>query len=334
MKNKKNRNFLIIVFIIFLSVICIYKLDMYDKNIMEKFFSTFVDIMMDSTPFIVLGAIISGVMQIYISNETIRKCIPKNNIIGYFGAALIGLIFPICECAIIPITRALIKKGVPLGFAMTFMMAVPLINPIVIMSTYTAFNDNISMVIARTVGGFVGAILIGVIMTLLQGRRQYLLMDRLVDNKSYCNCGCNDNGIMKCDGNKFKLLLEHSVKEFLDIMKYLIIGAFLATAFQVLVPTSIFDNISNGKMLSIIFMMLLSFLLSLCSEVDAFIGKNLLNQYPFCGVVAFLIFGAMLDMKNLIMLFGTFRKEFVIKLSITIVSVVILVSSVFLLAGL
>ncbi|AOR23330.2 hypothetical protein BGI42_06100 [Clostridium taeniosporum] len=308
---------------------------MYDKNIMEKFLKTFTEIMKDSTPFIALGAIISGAMQIYISNETISKFMPKNNIVGYFGAALIGLIFPICECAIIPITRALIKKGVPLGFAMTFMMAVPLINPIVIMSTYTAFYDNISMVIARTVGAFVGAILIGVIMASLQGKREYLLMDRLIDNKSYCSCGCNNVNIIR-DGkiNKFKLFLEHSIKEFIDIMKYLIIGAFLATGFQVLIPTNVFDNISNGKILPIIFMMLLSFLLSLCSEVDAFIGKKLLNQYPFSSVVAFLIFGAMLDMKNLIMLFGTFRKEFVIKLSFIIVSVIIFISTIFLLSGL
>lgn len=332
--NRSNRKFLIISSIVFLIIIGLYKLNIYDKYIIEKFLKTFIDIMKDSTPFIILGAVISGIMQIYISNETISKLIPTNNIIGYFGAALIGLVFPICECAIIPITRVLIKKGVPLGFAMTFMMAVPLINPIVIASTYTAFYDNMAMVIARTVGGFVGAILIGVIMSLLQGRRQYLLMDRLIDNKSFCSCGCNDLGVSVNKKNKFKLLLEHSIKEFLDIMKYLIIGAFLATGFQVLIPTNIFDNISNGKILSIIFMMLLSFLLSLCSEVDAFIGKSLVNQYSFSSVLAFLIFGAMLDMKNLIMLFGTFRKEFVIKLSFTIIFVVVFISSIFLFSGL
>ncbi|SFD41415.1 permease [Clostridium uliginosum] len=333
MKNKK-RSFLVLILIIFTMSVILYKLGINNKYKVENFCNTFMGIIIEATPFILLGSIVSAVMQIYVSNEAISRIIPKNSVIGYFGAALIGIIFPVCECAIIPITRTLIKKGVPLGFAITFMLAVPIINPVVIMSTYTAFYDKPAMMILRIVGGIVGSISIGMIMSLVQGKRDYLLLDRLIENKSYCNCGCNDNSCFKKDSNRFKLVLEHAIKEFFDIIRYLLVGTFIATGFQVIISTDKFNTIGNGKILSIVFMMFLAFILSICSEADAFIGKSLLNQYSFSSVAIFLIMGPMLDIKNLIILGGIFKKSFVIKLVITVVGVVGTLGYIFVAAGL
>lgn len=309
-----------------------YKKYSINFNIEEvgDFANIFTSIVLEAIPFIIVGSFISAIIQICISEEMIAKLIPNSSILGYFGAALIGLIFPVCECAIVPITRRLIKKGVPVGLGVTFMLAVPIINPVVIMSTYYAFYDNQVMVLLRTVGGFIGAILIGIIVNSLEKNKKNINLDYAEIN-SYCSCGCNNSFENK---NKFKAVFEHANREFLDIVGYLIFGAFISSIFQIIASHGGFNFISNNKILMIIFMMSLGFLLSLCSEADAFVGRSFLANYSLSGVAAFLILGPMLDLKNLIMISGAFKKSFVLRLSISTISVVFIISFIFMLCGL
>ena len=329
-----HRNSRIITFFM-LSVIIlllyIYKKYAINLNIEEigDFASIFTSIVLEAIPFIILGSFISAIIQTCISEEIIAKLIPNVSILGYIGAALIGLIFPVCECAIVPITRRLMKKGLPVGVGVTFMLAVPIINPVVIMSTYYAFYDKQSMVILRTVGGFVAAILIGMIVNALEENKHGIILDS-IENDNYCNCGCNASFENQ---SKFKAIFEHTNREFLDIMGYLIFGAFISSGFQVVASHGGFNFISDNKVLVIIFMMFLGFALSLCSEADAFVGRSFLANYSFSGVAAFLILGPMLDLKNLMMLSGAFKKSFVLKLVITTISVVFVISCLFMICG-
>lgn len=312
-------------------LVFIFKRNAINLDIKEigDFSNIFTSIVLEAIPFIILGSFISAIIQIFIPEEFIIKLIPKVNFLGYLGAALIGLIFPVCECAIIPITRSLMKKGVPVGFGVTFMLSVPIINPIVIMSTYYAFYDKQAMVILRTVGGFVAAILIGIIVNALEEKKDGVILNT-IKNDYYCNCGCNN---FFGNENKFKAIFEHTSKEFLDIMGYLIFGAFISSGFQVISSQGGFNFIFSNKILTIIFMMFLGFTLSLCSEADAFVGRSFLENYSYSGVAAFLILGPMLDLKNLIMLFGTFKKNFVFKLVISTSSVVFIICCLFAICG-
>jgi len=330
----KNYNSRILAFFT-LSVI-ILLLFIYEKygiiiNIEEigDFASIFTSIVLEAIPFIILGSFISAIIQICISEEFLTKLIPRASILGYIGAALIGLIFPVCECAIVPITRRLMKKGLPVGVGVTFMLAVPIINPVVIMSTYYAFYDKQAMVVLRTVGGFVAAILIGIIVNALEENKHSIILET-IENDNYCNCGCNASFENQ---SKFKAIFEHTNREFLDIIGYLVFGAFISSGFQVVASHGGFDFISDNKVLVIIFMMFLGFSLSLCSEADAFVGKSFLANYSFSGVAAFLILGPMLDIKNLMMLSGAFKKSFVFKVVITTISVVFVISCLFMLCG-
>lgn len=316
------------------TTIIIYILNKYDSNLFNKemgdFASIFTSIVLEAIPFIIIGALVSAIIQTCVSEKFISKIIPNSNILGYFGAALIGLVFPVCECAIVPITRRLIKKGVPVGFGVTFMLAVPIINPVVIMSTYYAFYDKQVMVLLRVIGGFIGSILIGIIVNTLEKNNPSIVLD-FIQNDTYCNCGCT---FYNESQNKFKAIIQHANREFLDIMGYLIFGAFISSVFQILVSNGNITFISNNKILGIIIMMLLGFFLSLCSEVDAFVGRSFLVNYSLSGVVAFLILGPMLDLKNFILLIGAFKKSFVLKLSITTICIVFLISFLFMICGL
>lgn len=312
-------------------VLVIYKKNIINFNIEEigDFASIFTSIVLEAIPFIILGSFISAIIQTYLSEEIISKLITGESILGYFGAALMGLIFPVCECAIVPITRRLMKKGLPVGVGVTFMLAVPIINPVVIMSTYYAFYDKQAMVMLRIAGGFVAAILIGIIVNALEKNKHCIALDS-IENDDYCNCGCNAPFENQ---SKFKSIFEHTNREFLDIMGYLIFGAFISSGFQVVSSNGMFNFISDNKILVIIFMMFLGFALSLCSEADAFVGRSFLANYSFSGVAAFLILGPMLDLKNLMMLSGAFKKRFVLKLVITTISVVFIISCLFMICG-
>ena len=133
---------------------------------------SYLGIIVEALPFLLIGAVLSALIQIYVSDDLIKKVIPKNSIIGYFIAAISGVLFPVCECAIVPITRSLIKKGLPVGVGITFMLAVPIVNPIVIMSTYYAFPSDISIVIYRTIGGIIGALIVGMIIGFIYDKKK------------------------------------------------------------------------------------------------------------------------------------------------------------------
>ena len=133
----------------------------------NDFSTIFLSIIFEGIPFILIGALASSIIQIFVSEEAIAKIIPKNKFIGVLIASLVGLVFPVCECAIVPITRRLIKKGVPLSIAVTFMLSVPIMNPVVLLSTHYAFMGMSYMVIARAMFGMIGAITIGVLIGVL-----------------------------------------------------------------------------------------------------------------------------------------------------------------------
>ena len=287
-------------------------------------------ILLEAMPFVLLGTILSSLIQIFVSEETIMKVLPKNNWLRLITASLLGLVFPVCECAIIPIARALIKKGMPVGPAIAFMLATPIVNPVVLLSTYNAFPAMPSMVLYRGLFGFIGAVAVG----FLAGRAQ----DRSVlkDHAPECNCGCGHahheghdeaacthshhhapKGIKGILGE----VLSHTSAELKNVGMYLIFGAMIASAMQIFVPKELLYAVGSGRVSSIVVMMALAFVLSLCSEADAFIANTFLLHFSGASVLAFLITGPMIDIKNTMMLFAGFKRRFVIK----VVSIILLI---------
>ena len=99
----------------------------------------FTSIFFESLPFLLLGSLISAIIETYISNETILKIIPRNKILGSLVGVVLGFFLPACDCAVIPVSKRLLKKKVPINVSVSFMLASPIINPVVILSTYYAF---------------------------------------------------------------------------------------------------------------------------------------------------------------------------------------------------
>ncbi|MDF2614303.1 MAG: transporter [Clostridia bacterium] len=281
---------------------------------MKSFLIIFMSVILEAMPFVLLGAVVSAGIQVFVSESRIEKILPKRRWIGFIVAALLGLVFPVCECAIIPITRRLIKKGIPTGMAITFMLAVPIVNPVVLLSTYYAFNDKLYMLLARAGFGFLAAITIGILIAVSEEKSTYILKERREQEELLCDCGCQPSGSGYHSSSYLRSVLEHTNKEFINIMQYLILGAFLSSLFQTYVSQEVMGFISGNSYLAVLFMMGIAFILSICSEVDAFIARTFIAQFSSGSILAFLVFGPMLDLKNTMMLIGHFKTKFVIKL--------------------
>ncbi len=278
--------------------------------------SIFISILIEAIPFILIGVILSGIIQMFVSEEMIARIMPKNRFLAVLFGALAGVLFPACECGIIPITRRLLLKGVPLHAGVAFMLTAPIINPIVLFSTFIAFGNRWSVVFYRGGLALAVSVIIGVILSYQFKDNQLLKPDEPGHHHHH-----HHTLLQKLGGT-----LRHAIDEFFSVGKYLIIGAFIAAAMQTYVKTSTLLAIGQNDVSSSLVMMGLAFVLSLCSEVDAFIASSFSSTFSLGSLIAFLVFGAMVDIKNLLMMLAAFKKRFVFLL-ITYIVVLVLAGS-------
>jgi uncharacterized membrane protein YraQ (UPF0718 family) len=277
-------------------------LEVVELNTFLQLNSIFISILIEALPFIVIGVFMSAAIQVFVTEQMIVKILPKNRFLSVIGASLLGAIFPGCECGIVPVTKRLVEKGVPLYAGIAFMLTGPIINPVVLFSTYVAFGNDWSMVFYRFGLALIVSILVGIVLSLFYKDNQ-LLHDHNDHN--------HDHGHEQSLKNKIYSIFTHAIDEFFSVGKFLILGSFIASAMQTFVPTSVLLSLGQNKVTSILVMMGLAFLLSLCSEADAFIASSFRSTFSRSSLIAFLVFGAMVDIKNLLMMFGTFKPRFV-----------------------
>jgi uncharacterized membrane protein YraQ (UPF0718 family) len=198
----------------------------------------------------------------------------------------------------VPATRRLLHKGAPLPFGIAFLLAAPVVNPIVIASTYVAFDGDWLMVGSRLGLTIMIAVTVAMIVSWLP-RQQSLLAPQLARARS--SCGCADQAHTRSlDG-----LVRHSTEEFFDMSRWLILGALLAATLQTFVPQTALLSIGSGPVLSVLVLMGLAVLLSVCSTVDAFLALALSTTFGPGALIAFLVFGPMIDIKSTLMFLTT-----------------------------
>ncbi|MDR3629832.1 MAG: permease [Desulfocapsaceae bacterium] len=289
--------------------------------------TVFISILIEAFPFILFGVIISAALQVLVSSETVVRLFPRRKGAGCIVALLAGLFFPVCDCAVIPVAARLLKKGVPLPTVVTFMLAAPIVNPLVIVSTVYAFPGQHEVVLYRLCLGAAIALAAGQISRTFSEKA--VLLYGLTDISCSCGC-CGERTVEAGVWRKMEAIFSHAGTEFFDVGRYLITGALLSSIMQTMIPKDIIVNSGGGFVLSLLIMMLFAFVLSVCSTSDAFIARTFVNQFPLGAVMGFMVLGPMIDMKNLLMLLGRFRKGFVVRLVLLVfgVSFVLLLSTI------
>ncbi|MCF6411217.1 permease [Pseudalkalibacillus salsuginis] len=268
----------------------------------------FLSIVLEAFPFLLLGVFVSAIIQSFVSEETIKRFTPKKGYIALVPATVMAALFPVCECAIIPVVRRLIKKGMPLHIGVVFLVAAPILNPVVFLSTFYAFRSDMTVVYARMGLGFILAIVIGgIIYTIFKNK------DMLKIVKTHTHA--HNHGT---EPSKWKMTMYHMSDEFFDTGKYLLFGALLASSFQAFVSREFIASIGTETWSSSLIMMGFAYLVSLCSEADAFVAVSFQSTFSTASIVAFLVYGPMLDIKNTLMLLAYFKKKFVLTLMLVI----------------
>lgn len=286
--------------------------------------TVFLSILFEAFPFVLIGIFVSSAIQVLVPSSVFDRVFSKNKALGFAAALFAGLLFPVCDCATVPVAARLMKKGVPPPIAVTFLLAAPIVNPIVILSTLYAFPGYPSVAVCRVAVGLLVALLTGMLLMLLPSARPIENSKGTGAHEAH-ECDCCHPGTEAEGQSGFEALLTHAAEEFFEVGGYLIVGAAFSSVLQTFVPKGTMTALGSSDTLSLLLMMLAAFILSICSTSDAFIARAFAATIPISSVMGFMVLGPMLDLKNLFLLFGNLRKGFALKLVFFILLVSLLV---------
>lgn len=280
-------------------------------------FSTrFLGIFIEAVPFLLLGTLTSGLIEAFVRHEDLTRLIPRNAVLAALTGGMLGLIFPVCECGVVPVVRRLYRKGLPVPVGITFLLAAPIINPIVIASTYAAFYARAEVIIyLRVIVALVVAVGVGILFTFQRRPERLLRPPALAAGNAL---------LLHVPGNpgqgRMALLpgLRHALAlagdEFFEMGRYLILGSMLAAGMRVLVTQNQLEALATNPVNSVLVMQALAFILSICSTADAFVALDFANTFTLGSVLGFLTFGPMVDIKSTMMFLGVFQRRVVLYL--------------------
>ena len=317
----------------------------------QDFAYAFLSILFEGAPFILLGTIISGFIDIYLPAGTMDRFLPKNRNLAVLAAGLMGAVFPVCECAVVPVIRRLVSKGLPVSYAITYMLAAPIVNPITALSTWKAFQGQgpWMMTGGRVLLGYLVAVGVGLVIARFSMRS--ILRKSLIDKiekeaaipkaEEPCSGCCGHHHDHdhehshdhdhahehpKEDG-RLVAAMRSAQKDFVDVGVYFTIGVAITALFNTgIAPGAVWlDGLAGNTFIAPAALMALAFILSLCSTSDAFIAATL-AKFTWGAKLAFLTFGPMFDVKLLFLYQSVLRKKFILYLGVALFVVIWLVS--------
>lgn len=289
----------------------------------QDFILLFTSILYEALPFIVLGSVIAGFVEEFVPQRFITDRLPSRPLPAIALCGVLGLLVPMCECGIIPVMRRLMRKGLPLSCCATYVLAGPIINPVVMISTFVAFNPypleqmgGFWMVGMRVGMGYLVAVVTGLVV-----HRQYLkygntLLAPLAVPPAAKTAEVDDDDDQALTGRaawqRLSNVSETALHDFVDITVFLILGALLAAFLrQLMIQNAQFEQtLQQSPVLAIGAMMGLAVMLCLCSEADAFVAANIGTVAP-AAKLAFLVLGPMLDFKLYMMYTRVFRPKLI-----------------------
>jgi len=252
---------------------------------------------------LLLGTLASGLVEVFLDRDQMSRWISHRPVAAAVGGAFMGMVFPVCECGVVPLTRRLFSKGLPLPAGISFLLAAPVLNPIVVFSTAAAFGWG-NMLFWRMGISLVIAIVVGLVFSVERDPAQ-IVRPVLTLSHDHDHSPATHSSIVE----KFRQAFLVTADEFFEMGRYLILGSMLAAGLQTFIPQSALLAIGSGPVLSILVMLALAIVLSICSTVDAFVALGFMGTFSFGSVLSFLVFGPMVDIKSVIMYLQVFRRR-------------------------
>ena len=291
----------------------------------QDFALAFLSILFEGAPFILMGTLISGFIDVYLPPGTMDRFLPKNKKLAVLVSGLLGAIFPVCECAVVPVIRRLVKKGLPVSCGITYMLAAPIVNPITALSTWKAFQGQGPWVMtsSRLALGFLLAVGVGMIVTRM--RMRSVLRAKLVDDiesEGFFETGKRTPlksaapGSLP-EGARLVAAFRSAMRDFVEVGVYFTIGVAITALFNTGIAPGAdwLDSLATHPFAAPAALMMLGFILSLCSTSDAFIAATL-DKFSWGAKLAFLTYGPMMDVKLIFLYLTVLRRWFIAALAI------------------
>jgi uncharacterized membrane protein YraQ (UPF0718 family) len=314
-------------------------------SIVKDFILVFASILYEAMPFIVLGVVIAGLLEELVPQKYVVKFIPKNRMLAIAIGGWLGLLFPMCECGIIVVMRRLLRKGVPLSCCVCYMLAGPIINVVVMLSTFVAFSGmekamdssgrptnqlgGLGMTCMRMGLGFLVAFGTSLIVEWQYRRHGDSLLAPLARFGMGKAEDDDEPSAARPWQERLGNISETALHDFVDVTVYLILGALLAALARQVIPQSDVEELSrNQPVLAIAAMMALAIVLCLCSEADAFVAASFISLRP-ASKLAFLVLGPMLDFKLYMMYLRVYRPRLIWTIISSVVVQVFIYSLIF-----
>ncbi len=329
---------------------------MNQANQLNSALTLFFSLMVEAVPFLLIGVLFSSALLLFVDERRLIAIVPKHPLLAAFAGSLIGFLFPVCECGNVPVARRLITQGAPSPMAIGFLLAAPVVNPVVFWATWTAFRDQPEIVFLRVGASLLIATLIGWVFSTQSDLRPLLqptvarsmIRRPAAPAKSFAKSsakslgddvspllqsgtfflgqsdqplldGMIDGGAMAVNPDltrpvpeRLRLMLDNVIQEFRELGGILIIGSAIAAVVQVAMPRELILSLGQGPVTSIVAMMVLATVVSICSTVDAFFALSFASIFTTGSLLAFLVFGPMIDLKNFALLLTVFRSRAII----------------------
>jgi uncharacterized membrane protein YraQ (UPF0718 family) len=264
-----------------------------DGPAVQAWFTVFVSISIQALPFLVLGVVLSGAIAAFVPADALTRALPRRPVVAVPVAALAGAALPGCECGSVPIAGRLVARGATPAAALTFLLAAPAINPVVIVATAVAFPGRPEMAVARFVASLLTAVVVGLVWVRF-GRPEW------VDRARRRNV----------DGaTRWATFTATAAHDFVHAGGFLVIGGLTAATLQVVVARSALDNLAGSDLVAVVTMASLAVVLAICSEADAFVAAGL-SQFSLTSRLVFLVVGPMVDVKLVALQAGVFGRAF------------------------
>lgn len=291
---------------------------------LQDWVSLFLGILVEATPFLLLGVVVSSIVHVFVSEDRLLRFVPKNPILSLAPALGMGMLMPVCECGNVAVARRFLAKGVPVSTCIAFLLAAPILNPVALFATAIAFRYQPDMVWLRGGLAFIVAASVGLLVG-QGGAGERLLSARLAavrEHRGHDHHHDHDHGHEHDHEHgrptlwqKLEDVANQAGSEFMGMTQVLLLGAGIAAATQVFIPRSAITGLGTGIVLAVVAMMSLAFVLSICSTVDAFFALSYSALFPTPALLAFLVFGPMLGMKTTGLMLTAFRPRVVIAIA-------------------
>ena len=295
---------------------------------LQDFVTLTLSIVVEALPFVILGALVSATIRLFSPTQRLIQLLPKRPLPRRLSISLLGTFMPVCECGNVPVARGLTIRGLSVAESTTFLLAAPIINPVTILATSQAFRLDPSVVWIRLVGALLIANLVGSLVALYRDQMELV-------SKGFYNTLCE---VGAADGNHHDDHHDHhhhhvskrwqeGLAVFRDevslMLKVLCLGAVIAGLTQVFVPRDVLTSLGGHPVFSILAMISLAFIVSICANVDAFFALAYANTFTAGSIVAFLVFGPMVDIKMLALMRTTYKVRL-----LAVITLVVALSSI------